>query len=377
MSIITRLFLWLPLFTSLYGLENTTCKKCHPVIFQEYQNSMHAKASVFKDPVHKAVWDRHPAKAKENYKCARCHTPADHQLSQTKGMPKPNMVQMNEPVSCQSCHTIENIEKHATANRNIYNTQSKYFYSADTSRKGQKLIFTEKKRFFGLLTETTGSPYHDIDYSNENYYNGSMCLGCHDHKKNAKGFAVCDMQIKQGDSKETCISCHMTQVQGSLANQKQSLTHAFHGASIHTKPVDLSPYVKLSFEQTNEGFAVTIGNEATHTLFPQPLRLSQLRITIERNGQETALTPVSFQRIIGTEGKPSMPWTATEVIKDNTIKALEKRRITFKQKLQKGDVVTARFGYYIVNPKAAKKLDIDDAGVTQFITLTEARFSVK
>jgi len=361
---------------TLFALENTTCKQCHPVIYNEYQNSMHAKASIFKDPVHKAVWDKHPAKAKGNYKCAKCHAAADHTITQTKGLPQPNTIQMNEPISCQSCHTIKDVVKHAKSNENIYTTQKKYFYSADKNKKGEKIIFKEEKSLFGLITKTSGSPYHDIDYSNENFYNGNMCMGCHDHKQNGKGFAVCDMQVKQGDSKETCISCHMPQTQGSLANQKQSQTHAFHGVNIHQKPVDLSKYVKLSMKQTDNGFVITIKNEATHTLFPQPLRLSQLRISIEREGKEQSLPAVSFRRIIGTNRKPSMPWLATEVIEDNTIKALEEREIMFQEKLQKGDVVVVRFGYYIANPKAAKKLDINDPEAIQFIILKESRFPV-
>jgi len=374
-------FLLLSLFVSASFIEaapeNTTCKKCHPVIYQEYQNSMHAKASIFKDPVHKAVWDRHPAKQKNNYKCAKCHTPSDHTLLAGEHTLQDNPVQQNEPISCQACHAIENIEKHTKANKNVYTTKEKYFFSADKTKKGQKVIFKEEKSLFGLVTKTTGSPYHDIDYSNENFYNGKMCLGCHDHKQNGKGFAVCDMQIKQGDSKESCISCHMPKVAGSLANQKQSAQHAFHGVNIHQKPVDLSRYIKLSLEQTKHGFAIRIQNEATHTLFPQPLRLSQLRVAVERKETSLMLDPVNFKRIIGTQGKPAMPWLATEVISDNTIKALETRKIDFNTPLQKGDTVVVTFGYYIADPKAAQKLGITDSDATAFITLKKQRFTIK
>jgi hypothetical protein len=319
----------------------------------------------------------HPAKKKGNYKCAKCHTPSDHDLLAGKHPLKENPIQIDEPVSCQTCHTIKSVEEHTKANKNIYTNTPKYFYSADKTRKGQKVIFKEETSFFGMLKTTVGSPYHDIDYSNKNYYNGKACLGCHDHKQNAKGFAVCDMEIKQGDSKETCISCHMPQVKGALANQKHTPTHAFHGATIHHKPVDLSKYVKLSLAKGSNGFTITIKNEATHTLFPQPLRLSQLKVSIEKDGKETALPPVNFQRVIGTEGKPAMPWLATEVIKDNAIKALETREIPFDTALHKGEVVVVQFGYYIANPKAAQKLGITQKEATDFIILKEQRFPVK
>ena len=373
--------LFILFFLTLFSqasLENTTCKKCHPVIFEEYQNSMHSKASVFKDPIHKAVWDKHPAKTKGNYKCAKCHTPSDHALMEGKTKLTDNAVQENEPISCQQCHRIQSIEKHTKANKNIMSKKEKYFFSADKARKGTKVEFKEESTLFGLMTKVSGSPYHDIDYSNENYYNGNVCMGCHSHKQNGKGFTVCDLEVEQKDSKETCISCHMPKVKGSLANQKQSATHAFHGMNIHkSTPELLSKYIKLSLTKETNTFTVTIKNEATHTLFPQPLRLNQLRISIERDGKSIELKPVNFRRVIGSNGKPSMPWLADAVISDNTIKAHEIRKVTFDTTLQTGDSVVVKFGYYMANPKAAKKLGIEDPSATRFIVLTKKRFDIE
>ena len=364
-------------FYSQAALEDAACKKCHPVIFQEYQDSMHAKASIYKDPIHKAVWDKHPAKQKGNYKCAKCHTPSDHALVEGKTKLTDNAIQENEPISCQLCHRIQSVEKHAKANKNIMSKKEKYFFSANKEKKGQKIIFKEEKTLFGLMTKTSGSPYHDIDYSNENFYTGEMCMGCHAHKQNGKGFVVCDLEVKKKNDKNTCISCHMPKVKGSLANQKESKTHAFHSISIHNgTPETLTKYVKLSLDTTANGFTVSIKNEATHTLFPQPLRLNQLRVEIERGDKTITLDPKNFVRIIGTNGKPSMPWLATEVLKDTTIKAHETRKVDFTTKLQKGDVVTVRFGYYIANPKAAEKLDIKEKSATEFTVLSKKRFHI-
>jgi DNA-directed RNA polymerase subunit RPC12/RpoP len=374
---ITLLLLFLVTTYTYATLENTTCKQCHPVIFQEYQNSIHSKSSIYKDVVHKAIWDRHPAKKKGNYKCAKCHTPSDHSLISGKSELTQNEIQNTEPISCQACHTIESVEKHTQANKNHFISKKKYFYSLDKEKKGTKVVFKEESHFLGMFKTKTGSPHHDIDYSNEGYYNGDSCMGCHSHKQNGKGFAVCDLEVKQGDSKETCVSCHMPQVKGSLANQKESPTHAFHGHSIHNStPTILSKYIKLSLEQTTNGFEVSIKNEATHTLFPQPLRLNQLRISIERDGKVIVLNTESFARVIGTDGKPSMPWLADSIIKDTSIKALETRKVTYDTVLQKGDNVIIQFGYYIVNPKAAKKLEIKDESVSKFIMLTKKRIKI-
>ncbi len=42
--------------------------------------------------------------------------------------------------------------------------------------------------------------------------------------------------------------------------------------------------------------------------------------------------------------------------------------------LKEGDTVVVKFGYYVVNPKAAKKLEITDKSVTEFVVLTKKRF---
>ena len=358
-------------------LENTTCKKCHPTIFAEYQSSIHSKSSIFKDAVHKAVWDKHPAKPKNNYKCAKCHTPSDHDLISGKSKLADNEIQQTEPISCQACHTIESIEKHTKANKNKFTDKKKYFYSANQAKKGTKVVFKEESHFLGMFKTKVGSPFHDIDYSNEGFYDGNMCMGCHSHKQNGKGFVICDLEVKQGDSKETCVSCHMPKIQGSMANQAQTATHSFHGASIHNAtPKELSKYIKLSLEQKEIGFEVAIKNEVTHTLFPQPLRLNQLKVSIEREGKTISLKTESFAKIIGTNGKPAMPWLADTVISNTSIKAHETRKVSYDTVLQKGDAVIIEFGYYMVNPKAAKVLEITDKSVTEFIVLTKKRIKI-
>ena len=378
MTRLLSFLLFLLASTQTYAaLENTTCKKCHPIIFSEYQSSIHSKASIFQDTVHKAVWDKHPAKLKNNYKCAKCHTPSDHDLISGKNKLADNKIQQSEPISCQACHTIESIEKHTKANKNKFTDKKKYFFSADQSKKGTKVVFKEESSFFGMFKTKVGSPYHDIDYGNESYYNGDACMGCHSHKQNGKGFVICDLEVKQGNSKETCVSCHMPKTQGSIANQIHTGTHAFHGASIHNSDTKLlSKYIKLSLEQKANEFEVAIKNEATHTLFPQPLRLNQLRVKIERAGKSIELKTESFVKIIGTNGKPAMPWVADSELKNTLIKAHETRKVTYNTTLEKGDSIVVEFGYYLVNPKAAKKLGITDKSVTEFIVLAKKRFSI-
>ena len=71
-----------------------------------------------------------------------------------------------------------------------------------------------------------------------------------------------------------------------------------------------------------------------------------------------------------------MPWLADAIILDTSIKALETRLVKYDAVLKKGDTVVVKFGYYVVNPKAAKILEITDKSVTEFIVLTKKRFSI-
>ncbi len=48
--------------------------------------------------------------------------------------------------------------------------------------------YKKESSWFGLSTKVTGSPYHDVDYRNEIFYNGKVCMGCHSHKENSLGF---------------------------------------------------------------------------------------------------------------------------------------------------------------------------------------------
>ncbi len=392
------LLLTLYLSSGLNAAETDTCKRCHPKIFNEYQNSMHKRASIYNDPVHAAVWQKHPARETGAYRCAKCHTPADPAVREGKTLPEKTGVQTEEPIACSSCHTIEKIVEHPAHNENIYTKSPKTFFAADSKRKGEKVTFHEERRFFGLLRTTTGSPYHNIDYGNENFYNGGVCLGCHEHKKNAKGFAVCDIEIEQEGEKENCITCHMPKIKGSSVTLHERETHAYHGSNIVTaSPAMLQKYVILDLKKRDAGFDVTIENRANHALFPHPLRrpyrkgflagwanhalfphplrLAELRVSVQKSGQQLHPEPRTFARIIGTEGNPSSPWLADSVIHDTTIKAHEKRTLSYDIPLERGDSVTVTLGYHIVNPKMAEKLGITEEHYIRFIPFTQRHFS--
>jgi hypothetical protein len=360
------LFTLFTLFSlQLSATDTTTCKGCHPTIYNEFQQSFHKKSSIKEDIVHKAVWDKHPAKAKGNYKCAKCHTPQN---------------QKHEGISCVTCHTITDIKIHPKSNENIYEQKPKTLYSAEKGMEEKKVIYQEKSSWFGLVKKTIGSPYHDIDYSNENYYTGKICMGCHSHKQNGKGFELCKVKMDGADNKkQNCITCHMPKVKGSATTIRESQTHAFHGfAGVRNAPEMLSKYVDINHTILENGFDISISNNSPHPLLTHPLRVLKLKTTLKRAGKTQKLKTHTFLKIIGTNNQPSMPWLATQVVKDTMIQAKESRIISFDTKLQTGDEIEIILGYHIVNPKVAPKLGLEkEKALSQFTALKHAYFKVK
>jgi len=345
-------------------VDTVTCKRCHPIISSEFDKSIHSSTSIYDDKIHKAVWDKHPDKASGKYKCAKCHTP------QSKDM--------HASITCLSCHTITNIEEHNKTNTNIYETKPKTFYSAQKGMKKQKVTYQEKSSWFGMVKSVKGSPFHDIDYRNIDYYTGKMCMGCHSHKKNEHDFSVCDTEMAGAKNEEkNCITCHMPQVPGSATTIRKSNKHAFHGfAGVHNDARLLAKYINIKFEKLDDSFTITIENRSPHSLLTHPLRVIQLRTTLKQGDKSTKLKTHNFAKIIGTEGKPSMPWLATEIVKDNMIKAHEKRVIPYSTKINSGDGIEVQLGYYMVNPKAVKALGLNkEKKLTEFKILKTKYFS--
>jgi hypothetical protein len=108
-----------------------------------------------------------------------------------------------------------------------------------------------------------------------------------------------------------------------------------------------------------------------------PLRLGKLNIRVNNGTKTIKLKSTPFMRILGKNGKPTFPWLATEVFKDNMLKAKERRTIKYHTKLNSGDIVEVEFGYYLVNPKMHKKLNLTSKEATEFNILKTKFFTVK
>lgn len=343
--------------------QNEVCKTCHPLIYDEFTASVHHNAATFKDPIHNAVWARHPQNLKENrYACGKCHSPAADDLDAmiTKGqsaMPDAKNPTHREGIACAYCHRIQAIKPHVRSNTNIINETPRNYYGT---------------------RQSNGSPFHTIDTeSNSHILNGNVCIGCHSHKMNSHGINVCSTNSRNEMDATNCVSCHMPKVKGSISTLTTTKKHAYHGfPGTHKDAELLADYIGLEMTPRAEGFSITIINRASHALLLHPMRMAVLKTTVVRDGQPIPLKDEVFIRIIGRDGKPAMPWAADTTLKDTMIQHLETRKVAYDFTLKTGDRVEAVLGYYLVNPKAVESLGLEQyEPATKFYILKERHFT--
>lgn len=362
---LTLIFILVSFLEANYTFEsNKECKECHPTIYKEHQNTMHNKSTIFKDPIHKAVWDKHPMNLqKGKYKCAKCHTPGADNLEQllgkgTKGVPDLLNPTHTEGISCAYCHRIQSVKPGMMANINM--------------------ISAEAKDYFGGMDKPLRNKFH-YQAKNENFTNGNVCMGCHSHKKNKNKFDVCETANSSVNEKDNCITCHMPKVAGSISNKDDSPTHSYHGfPGANSGQEMLSKYVEVKFIQKNDGFDISIYNQSPHDLMLHPLRLTQLHVSIQNDKNVHIFEPKSFVRVIGKDSKPTAPWLANAIVKNTMIKPRETRIVHYTKALTPNDKVKVVLGYYLVNPAILKKFSLEnDEKVKKFHILKEVMFEIK
>ena len=112
--------------------KNQKCSECHPAIYEEYKKSQHGKATVFEDPIHAAVYYKHPQYNKmDKYCCGACHVPTADNLSEllaaNNGVtPDADNETQNEAIACAYCHRIEDTAPGKAFSKNILGQVYRY-----------------------------------------------------------------------------------------------------------------------------------------------------------------------------------------------------------------------------------------------------------
>ena len=352
MKVFISILLLLTLHVEAKYLDSETCKECHEDIHYEHMKSMHSKSSIFSDEVHRKVKN---AVNKDKYSCALCHMPSTKNLAaMIRGMEQPNKnsVRQTDGVSCIYCHQIRKIYHGDTYNINFINS-----------------INGEKPTMYGNLVNPDDSDKHRAE-SNEIYKNSEVCMGCHSHKQNSKGFEVCNTKDEY-DKTSNCIGCHMPKSPG--ANEKfnkkgrdEYATHQFLG--IHSTEM-IKKAVKLELSYEDETIELTIVNKMGHSIITHPMRLKFAKTVVTRKGQviwsNFKDSPVEDKEatfiIVFKDDKdqPAMPHKAIGYKLNRNLKANQSKTIKYHvDNLKKGDEITTTWISYVVNPKIAKKLNL-------------------
>ena len=345
--------------------KNKKCSECHPQIYKEYKSSQHSNATVFKDKIHGAVYDKHPQKnKKQKYRCAKCHTPtADNLkdlLTPKNGIiPDASNETQNEAIACAYCHRISD--------------------TLDGKAMSKNIISKEKKVYFTSVKSKLESSFHKIKENKAVFANAKLCMGCHTHKANKKKFDVCSTETEQMDEKTNCISCHMPKVDGKATEKSVDKTHTFHGfPGLHGDLSHLSKYVSLSLSHKKESLSIVIDHKVGHSSTLHPLRFSLLKVSVLRAGKTISLEPKKLFEVIGHNNKPTPPWLADSIIKDTRLKPNSKTNFDFKFKLLSGDSVHVEFGHLLVKPKVLKKFKLENnAEAKKFRVISEKTFTIK
>jgi len=354
------------LFTTvLYANEfalSSTCKSCHSTIYKEFQQSMHQNSTIYKDPIHKAAWLKSPSFKNKRYNCGRCHTPADMNLinkldQNLTVMPDKDNPSQNDAVSCAYCHRIKSIKKDIPQNYTIPNKKRHLYY--------------------GNLKDPLANSFHETN-TTKNFKDGNLCIGCHSHFKNSHGVNTCSTNINNELDKLNCVSCHMPKVDGAPSSLKQREQHAYHGfPGLHNDSKMLQNYLSIELLQDFDRFFISIDSGTPHALSLHPMRTMQLKVSVIKSKKIIECVAQNFKRIIGVDTNSTLPWNATKTIQNTAIKSNEKRLTTYVYTLKKGDKVKVVIGYYLLNKKNQKLLEIkEDSKLNKFIVLKTKIFDI-
>ena len=183
---------------------SSKCKKCHLRAFEEYEESVVARAIV--TPTFRAMLEDYASKGKEKRFCLNCHAPQANVFPDLADTMVKQIVSGDptfEGVGCVQCHLIKSVEPNA---------------------KGQTPIKLEPGRtVFGGYKDPIESKAHDTQFL-ELYKKSDLCLSCHTiappgiPEAEAVGNWKGSKAAKEG---KTCQTCHMPQGFGESANEEK------------------------------------------------------------------------------------------------------------------------------------------------------------
>ena len=323
-----------------------TCKGCHPTIYEEWSQTMHARAHHSRDPIYDAVRKVRIKKEGQDITraCGQCHNPRSSLIDDSPAA--------LTGVSCATCHNVAAIldgPDRFGALRIRWALPGTFLGPHDL---GKKQIDAHK---------LGNAPPHMKD-------GAELCLTCHDQLQNDKGVAACTTgpEWKAGESKETCVSCHMPLAAGpGTVDEKPDYhrSHRFFGPRAGWDNKDWAPVprgVRVEAKLNGQKLTVTLINDTGHGYpsgFPGRMLLV-FASGLDGKGESVWKTESVLNKVyVDDKGGPTLAPYATSLKHDTRLKPNEQRVLTFEVP-KAVNKVNVQLAIRLLPPPLAKKLGL-------------------
>ena len=269
-----------------HGFQDGKCKSCHPAIWREWEDSMHAKA--WRDEVYQAAAEQIPDR---ETKCDQCHAPQPILMTGVGNMPKLRNEQREAGVSCLVCH----LDAQGAMNGPPASAET-YFHTNVTNP-----IYTEPTTLCGTCHGQKSVPEHDQVSS---FLNG-----------------------KFADGDTSCATCHMPVVkrlQSTTSHQSiKGRKHTWRGSR---SVAQLRRAATLQLEYTDGKAVVKLRSKTGHILPGGTLRTIALEVTLltsdgtEQQKQIVSISAENENRLLPDENR-TYTFNIASATTGNTIRA--------------------------------------------------------
>ena len=251
------------------GFQDGKCKSCHPAIWREWENSMHAKAWV--DEIYQAAAKQ---VADRETKCDQCHAPQPILITGVGKMPKLRDEQRDAGVSCLVCH----LDAHGAMNGPPASAET-YFHPNVTNP---------------IYTEPT-----------------VLCATCHGQQSVPEHDQVSSfLSSKFAEGDTSCATCHMpvvTRLQSTTSRESiKGRKHTWRGSR---SVAQLKRAATLQLEYADGKVDVKLQSKTGHILPGGVLRIIVLQVTLlapdgtERQRQQISISAKNENRLQPNENR--------------------------------------------------------------------------
>ncbi len=251
------------------GFQDGKCQSCHPAIWREWEDSMHANAWV--DEIYQAAAKQVPDR---ETKCDQCHAPQPILITGIGEMPKLRNRQRQAGVSCLVCH----LDAEGAMNGPPASAET-YFHANVTNP-----IYTEPTTLCGTCHGQQSVPEHDQVSS------------------------FLNSEFADGDT--SCATCHMPVVkrlQSTTSHESiKGRKHTWRGSRSVTQ---LKRAATLQIEHETGQVNVQLRSRTGHVLPGGTLRIMVLEVTrlapdgTERQKQHISISAKNENRLLPSENR--------------------------------------------------------------------------